>query len=60
MNGLEQWLRSASHNYLLIAVAAVLFFTVKAVLGYITYRHYDRQLKALDQKMDALLRQKSK
>ncbi|MEK3730966.1 MULTISPECIES: hypothetical protein [Paenibacillus] len=58
MHGVEQWLHSASHNYLLIAVAAVLFFAVKAVIGYITYRHYDRQLKELDQKIETLLQQK--
>ena len=58
MNGLEQWLRQASHHYALIAITALLFFAIKAVIGYLTYRHYDRQLKDIDQKLNSLLRQR--
>lgn len=55
MSGLEQWLRQASHSYILIAVAAVLFFGIKAIIGYFTYRHYNRKLNKLENKLDALL-----
>lgn len=57
MNGLEQWLHQESHNYVLIAVAAILFFVIKAIIGYITYRHYDRKLNDIDHKLNRLLRQ---
>ena len=56
MNGLEQWFRQISHNYLLIAAAAILFFAFKAVVGYFTYRHYDQRFKSLNQKIDQLLK----
>jgi len=54
MNRLNDMLKNLSHDYLLLAIAAVLFFSVKAVLGYITYRHYDHRLKEIEKKLDRL------
>lgn len=55
----EYWLRQASHSYTLIATAAVLFFAIKAIIGYITYRHYNRRLREIERKLEALLGQPS-
>jgi len=41
-----------------VVIAAVLFFAVKAVIGWYTYRHYDEKLKALTDKVNLLLEQK--
>ncbi|NMO94637.1 hypothetical protein [Paenibacillus lemnae] len=57
MSRLEHWLSQESHNYMLIAAAAILFFAVKAVIGYYTFRHYNRQLKELQAKIELLLQQ---
>lgn len=56
MKDLNYWLDKLAHDYLLIAIAAVLFFGVKAVIGYLTYQHYNRQLKSLHKKIDLLLK----
>lgn len=55
MSGLERWFREESHNYILIAIAALLFFGIKAIIGYLTYRHYNRKLDELESKLDTLL-----
>ncbi len=60
MNGLNEWLKQIAHNYVLIVIAAILFFAVKAVIGFITYRHYDKQLTILNQKLNTLLEDKNK
>ena len=57
MNRLEQWLHQVSHHYVLIAIAVLLFFFIKVVIGYLTYRHYDQQLKDVDHKLNLLLDQ---
>ncbi|WP_106768170.1 hypothetical protein [Paenibacillus faecalis] len=59
MNELEQWLRQESHNYILIAVAAILFFVIKAIIGYITYRHYDRKLNDIEHKLNLLMQRQN-
>lgn len=58
MTGVNDWLGKLAHNYILVVIAAVLFFGIKAIIGYITYRHYDRQLKSLHKKLDLLLKEK--
>ncbi|KKO52302.1 hypothetical protein [Paenibacillus sp. DMB20] len=55
----EYWLRQASRSYTLIAAAAVLFFAMKAIIGYVTYRHYNRRLREIERKLEALLGQPS-
>lgn len=60
MNGLNEWLKQIAHNYVLIIIAAILFFAVKAVIGFITYKHYDKQLTILNQKLNTLLEDKNK
>ncbi|MBD8837140.1 hypothetical protein CQ043_09550 [Paenibacillus sp. MYb63] len=59
MNAVNDWLRQVAHNYLLIVIAAVLFFAVKAVIGFYTYKHYDKKLDALTDKVDRLLEEKT-
>jgi hypothetical protein len=56
MNDINQFLSRLGHNYVLIAVAAILFFLAKAITGYITYRHYDKRFKKIEKKLDQLLR----
>ncbi|TDL69147.1 hypothetical protein E2R58_08140 [Paenibacillus amylolyticus] len=59
MNAVNDWLRQLAHNYILIVIAAVLFFAVKAVIGFYTYKHYDKKLDALTDKVDRLLEEKT-
>ncbi|OMF65302.1 hypothetical protein BK141_10015 [Paenibacillus sp. FSL R5-0765] len=59
MNAVNEWLRQLAHNYILIVIAAVLFFAVKAVIGFYTYKHYDKKLDALTDKVDRLLEEKT-
>ncbi|MBY0218081.1 hypothetical protein H7K30_16035 [Paenibacillus illinoisensis] len=60
MKGINEWLKQIAHNYALIVIAAILFFAVKALIGFITYRHYDKQLKMVNQKLNTLLEDKNK
>lgn len=59
MEQLNRLLNRLAHDYLLIAAAAVLFFTAKAIAGYIACRHYNRKLARLDDKLDRLLDSRS-
>lgn len=59
MNGLNEWLSQIAHNYVLIVIAAILFFAVKALIGFVTYKHYDKQLKTVNQKLNTLLEDKN-
>lgn len=59
MNGINEWLRQIAHNYVLIVIAAILFFAVKALIGFVTYKHYDNQLKTVNQKLNTLLEDKN-
>ncbi|MEO2258894.1 hypothetical protein ABGV43_18575 [Paenibacillus amylolyticus] len=59
MNAVNDWLRQIAHNYILIVIAAILFFTVKAIIGYYTYKHYDKKMDALTDKVDRLLEEKT-
>ncbi|WP_260504071.1 hypothetical protein [Paenibacillus illinoisensis] len=60
LKGINEWLKQIAHNYALIVIAAILFFAVKALIGFITYRHYDKQLKMVNQKLNTLLEDKNK
>ncbi|WP_310140491.1 hypothetical protein [Paenibacillus amylolyticus] len=55
INAINDWLKQLAHNYVLIVIAAVLFFVVKAIIGYYTYKHYDKKLKLITDKVDRLL-----
>ncbi|WP_082560284.1 hypothetical protein [Paenibacillus sp. Root52] len=55
INAINDWLKQLAHNYVLIVIAAVLFFVVKAIIGYYTYKHYDKKLKHITDKVDRLL-----
>ncbi|NUU79201.1 hypothetical protein [Paenibacillus xylanilyticus] len=60
MDEINAWLKQIAQNYLLIVIAAVLFFVFKALIGFYTYRHYDKKLMTLIQKVDTLLEEKNK
>lgn len=60
MDHINEWLKQNAHNYALIAFAAILFFLIKAIIGFFTYKHYDKQLKALIHKVDSLLEDQTK
>lgn len=55
LNAINDWLKQIAHNYFLIVVLAVLFFAAKALIGFYTYRHYDKKIATLIQKVDVLL-----
>lgn len=55
MSQLNDLLDKLSHDYLLIAIAAGLFFLAKAITGYFTYKHYDRKFKRLEQLLQEVL-----
>ncbi|WP_139491537.1 hypothetical protein [Brevibacillus dissolubilis] len=59
MNQLNHLFAQLSHDYLLIAIAAVLFFIGKAITGYITYKQINKKFQRLEQKLDELLRRQS-
>ncbi|WP_438445170.1 hypothetical protein [Gorillibacterium sp. sgz5001074] len=52
MDQLNEWLDKLSHDYLLITIAAGLFFAGKAVTGYFTYRHYNRKFDRLERLLE--------
>ncbi|WP_256992201.1 hypothetical protein [Paenibacillus sp. XY044] len=54
IHAINSWIRHLAHNYFLIVIAAVVFFLCKAVIGYFTYRHYNKKLEALNHKLDRL------
>lgn len=58
MQHINDWLKHIAHDYILVIIAAVLFFAVKAVIGWYTYRHYNQKLDALTDKVNRLLEQK--
>ncbi|WP_434751104.1 hypothetical protein [Paenibacillus amylolyticus] len=57
MQHVNDWLRQIAHNYILVVFAAVLFLAVKAVIGWYTYKHYDKKLEELNNKVNRLLEQ---
>ncbi|KAA8786902.1 positive regulator of sigma E activity [Paenibacillus sp. 4624] len=58
MQHINDWLKHIAHDYILVIIAAVLFFAVKAVVGWFTYKHYDRKLDAIAEQVNRLLEQK--
>jgi hypothetical protein len=44
MEHLNQWLAVEKNNYLLIGIAAILFFGIKSLFGYLTYRRFMKEL----------------
>lgn len=59
MEKINSWLSQMAHNYLLIVIAAILFFGIKSVIGVITYRHINIELQHLHKKLDSLLKKTS-
>jgi len=56
MEKINSWLSQLAHNYLLIVIAAILFFGIKSIIGIITYKHYNKELQHLHKKLDSLLK----
>ncbi|SLJ94692.1 MULTISPECIES: hypothetical protein [unclassified Paenibacillus] len=54
---LNSWIRHIATNYILIITAAVIFFAIKAVIGFYTYKHYNKQLDHLHHKVDLLIKE---
>ncbi|SEL51339.1 hypothetical protein [Paenibacillus sp. OK003] len=54
---LNSWIRHIASNYILIIAAAVIFFAIKAVIGFYTYKHYNKQLDHLHDKVDLLIKE---
>jgi len=56
MEKINSLLSQLAHNYLLIVIAAILFFAIKSVIGIITYKHYNKEFQHLHKKLDSLLK----
>ncbi|MFB8374108.1 hypothetical protein ACWIE6_27505 [Paenibacillus taichungensis] len=54
---INSWIRHIASNYILIIAAAVIFFAIKAVIGFYTYKHYNKQLDHLHYKVDLLIKE---
>ncbi|RAW12967.1 hypothetical protein DC345_22085 [Paenibacillus taichungensis] len=54
---INSWIRHIASNYILIIAAAVMFFAIKAVIGFYTYKHYNKQLDHLHHKIDLLIKE---
>ncbi|WP_419883912.1 hypothetical protein ACN6MY_10740 [Peribacillus sp. B-H-3] len=54
MTHINQYLSSLAHNYFLISIAAVVFFTIKAIAAYLSYRHYNKKLKFIQDTLEEL------
>ncbi len=55
MDSINEVLGHLRNNYLLISIAAGLFFLAKAITGYITYLHFERRFKRIEKKLDKIL-----
>lgn|GEM_PF-1313778 len=54
---INNWIRHIASNYILIIAAAVIFFAIKAVIGFYTYKHYNKQLDHLHHKVELLIKE---
>lgn len=54
MERLQHWLDRIMHNYVLIVAAALVYFLIKAAIGYMVYRQSNRRLARIEQKIDKL------
>ncbi len=52
---LNHFFYDLSHDYLLLTIGGVLFFAIQAYIGYKTYKHYDRKLTRIENKLTDLL-----
>ncbi|WP_172460181.1 hypothetical protein [Priestia endophytica] len=53
---LGQILNKFTNNYWIIISAVILFFLAKALIGYLTFKHYNRKFKNIEKKLEELLR----
>jgi hypothetical protein len=44
MESLNRWVEAIRHNYVLVIIGAALFFGIKALFGYLTYRKFSKDL----------------
>jgi hypothetical protein len=47
MDSLIRWVEAIRHNYILVIIGAALFFGIKAVFGYLTYRKFAKDLEEI-------------
>ncbi|RPK08279.1 hypothetical protein [Priestia endophytica] len=57
---LGQILNKFTDNYWIIISAVILFFLAKALIGYLTFKHYNRKLKNIEDKLEELFRKEQK
>jgi uncharacterized protein YneF (UPF0154 family) len=47
METLTRWVEAIRHNYVLAIIGAGLFFGIKALIGYFTYRKFAKDLEEI-------------
>jgi uncharacterized protein YneF (UPF0154 family) len=47
METLAGWVESIKHNYVLVIIGTVLFFGIKSLIGYFTYRKFSKDLEEI-------------
>ncbi len=53
----NKWIGAISHNYILIIIAALIFFACKSLIGYLTFRKFMYELKEIKQLIEDRMRQ---
>jgi hypothetical protein len=56
MESLNRWVEAIKHNYVLVIIGAGLFFGIKSLIGYFTYRKFTKDLEEIK----SLLRNQNK
>jgi hypothetical protein len=47
MDTLNRWVEAIRHNYILVIIGTVLFFGIKSLIGYLTYRKFSKDLEEI-------------
>jgi hypothetical protein len=47
MESLVHWVMAIKHNYVLLIIGAVLFFGIKSLIGFFTYRKFAKDLEEI-------------
>jgi uncharacterized protein YneF (UPF0154 family) len=47
MESLIHWVMAIKHNYVLLIIGAVLFFGIKSLIGFFTYRKFAKDLEEI-------------
>jgi uncharacterized protein YneF (UPF0154 family) len=57
MDTLIRWVEAIRHNYVLAIIGAVLFFGIKSLIGYWTYRKFAKDLEEIKRLLHKLNRE---